>query len=532
MAVFKRRWFMWDFARQRSFDRKEFSMVATKLSELGFNGIGLYLEGAFELKSIGGGILRDGVMTREDAVWVKELCKSLGIKVFPMTNVVGHMEHFLRQERFRHLCPDESLYKLDFKRPEAEEFALKIVYDYVEAFDTDYIHIGGDEVPLTEESRPVYAKFLSNICDKLLADGITPGIWNDMLWHHKELCEPFDRKVEIFDWWYNGHRPESIKFFREQGVDIVIPCASDNSWNGFTSHQMIRPWNPHENQTPVTPDEIEAFLSDIIVEGDADNLMGLHTHWEDTMGRDLWGQWTVFARSGLFMAGKYDKETCNDEMLEKAIFGRVTPYTEIMHVIQNEIHTLWAHPCHGILYREFMFGKNAYTNIIKNISREKPDVAVKAEAAVAKIEALLETWTAEGEFEERCRAYLVSIAALIKADFAVYGAFEAKNIYREAANMQFTDNQKAKELTLKFAEGFSHAAELTKEYIPTLRAFVDLVPTHTATDFIKLERNLKYTENMADIIKEFALSDSFERIPLPALECVVDKALNGNVIER
>jgi hypothetical protein len=45
MAIFKRRWFMWDVARQRRFDRKEFLMVATKLSELGYNGIGLYLEG-------------------------------------------------------------------------------------------------------------------------------------------------------------------------------------------------------------------------------------------------------------------------------------------------------------------------------------------------------------------------------------------------------------------------------------------------------------------------------------------------------
>ena len=157
MAVFKRRWFMWDFARQRRFDRGEFDIVATKLRDLGFNGIGLYLEGAFELKSIGGGVLRDGIMTCEDAKWVKEKCKTLGLDVFPMTNVVGHMEHFLRQERFSHLCTDGSLYNMDFTLPEAKEFAMKIVNDYIEAFDTDYIHLGGDEVSLTPENRPLYA---------------------------------------------------------------------------------------------------------------------------------------------------------------------------------------------------------------------------------------------------------------------------------------------------------------------------------------------------------------------------------------
>lgn len=533
MAVFKRRWFMWDFARQRSFDREEFSMVATKLSEVGFNGIGLYLEGAFELKSIGGGILRKGIMTREDAVWVKEKCDSLGMKVFPMTNVVGHMEHFLRQERFRSLCADDGMYKLKFTAPEAEDFAMKIVYDYIEAFDTDYIHLGGDEVSLTEETRPLYAKFLSKICDNLLTKGITPAIWNDMLWNHKELCEPFSREVEIFDWWYNGHRPKSIEFFKKQGFKTIIPCPCDNSWSGFASHQAVRPWNPHEDQTPVTPDEIEAFLADEVILGDPDNLMGLHTHWEDTQGRDLWGQWTVFARSGLFMSGKYNKETCNDEMLEKAIFGRVTPYTEIMHIIQNEIQTLWTHPCHGLLYREVMFAIDNYRNLPKNIAREKKGIAKDAFVAVEKIEALLKTWTPVGNFEERCYAYYVSVAALIKAVFGIYDAFDvAGALYSVAADIQFDQPEKAKELVLQFADGFSKAAEFIKEYVPVHKAFVDIVPTHTATDFIKIERTLKYTENMANVLKEFTLPERFERIPLPALACVIDNALNGNVIER
>ena len=59
MEVFKRRWFMWDLARQRRFDREEFLLVINKLADLGYNGLGLYLEGAFEFKSLGG-VLREG----------------------------------------------------------------------------------------------------------------------------------------------------------------------------------------------------------------------------------------------------------------------------------------------------------------------------------------------------------------------------------------------------------------------------------------------------------------------------------------
>ena len=533
MAVFKRRWFMWDFARQRRFDRGEFDIVATKLRDLGFNGIGLYLEGAFELKSIGGGVLREGIMTCEDAKWVKEKCKALGIDVFPMTNVVGHMEHFLRQERFSQLCTDGSLYNMDFTLPQAKEFAMKIVNDYIEAFDTDYIHLGGDEVSLTPENRPLYAKFLSGICDDLLARGITPAIWNDMLWNHKELCEPFSREVEIFDWFYYGHRPQSIKYFKEQGFKTVIPCACDNSWNGFAPHQYIRPWVADEDHTPVTADEFEAFLSDEIGIEDPDNLMGLHTHWEDTMGRDLWGQWTMFARSGLYMAGKFNKETDTYEDLERAVFGRVTPYTEVIHIIQEEIHSLLLHPCHGIKLRDLVFNKNGYAELLKVMERERDGIAAEVDAPISKMTALLEGWKAENEFEEKCRAYLVAMVALIKAAFATYGAFDArKTLYTEAARLQFEEPQKAKEMLIKFADGFSRAAELVREYIPTQKAFIDLVPTHTATDFIKLERTVGYNDNMASILKEYAEEASFKRIPLPTLSCIVFKALNGGVIER
>ncbi len=532
MAVFKRRWFMWDIARQRRFDREEFSLVATKLAEFGYNGIGLYLEGAFELKSVGG-ILREGVMTCEDAAWAKEKCAELGMVVFPMTNVVGHMEHFLRQERFRHLCADENLYKLDFTKPEAEEFAIKIVYDFIEAFDTDYIHIGGDEVPLTDESRPLYAKFLSGICDKLLSGGITPAIWNDMLWSHKELCEPFSREVEIFDWHYYGHRPESLRFFKEQGFKKVIACPCDNSWNGFASHQAMRPWVAEEDHTPVDPDEIEALFADEIIEGDPENLMGLHTHWEDTMGRDLWGQWTVFARSGLFMSGKFSKETNTDEDLEKAVFGRVTPYTEIMRIIQDDIQTLFLHPGHSSLYRTPLFEKDSFAKLLINMSREKNGIAEMTAKPVKKIEKLLSEWAPRGDFEKRCHAYLVSVAALIKAAFSLYGAFEATGeLYTLAANKQFDAPEEAKKLLLEYTDGFTAAAEYIKAYIPALRAFIDLVPTHTETDFIKLNTTVKYTEDMANILKELATSPSFERIPLPAISLVLDKALNDTVIER
>ncbi len=534
MAVFKRRWFMWDLARQRRFDRDEFTLVAEKLASLGYNGIGLYLEGAFEFKNLGGGILREGVMTREDALWVKEKCATLGMTVFPMTNVVGHMEHFMRQQRFIHMVSADDKRKRDicFTAPEAKEFVLKIVYEYVDAFGTDYIHIGGDEATLTNETRPLYAEFLADICNDLLKNGIKPAIWDDLIWTHQELCEPFSREIEIFDWHYYGHRPLSIEFFKNQGFKNVVVCPCENSWVGFIGHQYICDWGRGNDQTPVAPDEVEAFLVDATKNGDPENLQGMLTHWEATMGRDIWGQWSSIARAGLFMKGEFEAGKPNDEQIELAVFGKLTPYTEIMHIIQNEIHILADHITHTSHFRTALFLKERYMDSALAALNDPEDLGAKANVAIKKIEKSFAGWTPENEFEKRCYADIASVIKMMKAAFALRTAFyNSVTIYNDAAKIQFSDPAAAKELVLRFAEGFSSAVDEMRAYRKALENLIACT-AHTPTDLIKLDSTTGYTEKMAATIKDLAESLSFARIPLPAINYVLEWVLDDAVIEK
>ena len=534
MAVFKRRWFMWDLARQRRFDRKEFLMVAQKLSGLGYNGIGLYLEGAFELNCIGGGILRKGIMTREDALWIKEKCKELGLFVFPMTNVVGHMEHFMRQERFKHLCADlkQGCLDIKFDIPEAEEFALKIVYEYLDAFDTDYIHIGGDEAALTDENRPIYAKFLSGLCDKLLADGIKTAIWNDLLWEHKELVAGFNRDIEIYDWHYFGHRPESIEFFIKEGFKKLIVCPCENSWIGFINHQNIPEWQDPKKVEGVLPDEVEAFFEDAIEKADPENLQGMLTLWESTMGRDLWGQWSAIARAVLFMKGEYEAKTRDDKTLEMAVFGRITPYTEISHIIQDEIHSVFTHSYKSMSARMAVFTKQKFFDTAAEAFKTGKELAPIVAEPISRIDALLEGWTPENEFEKYCKSDLVSVSALMKAAFALNSAFAScGRLYTEAAKIQFESPEKARALVMEFADGFTAAAERNREYRAVLKNFIDIT-THTETDLIRLDATYKYMQDTAEALRNLATAPSFEEIPLPTINYVLSWVLDQEIIEK
>ena len=392
--------------------------------------------------------------------------------------------------------------------------------------------MGGDEATLTDETRPVYAKFLSGLCDKLLADGKRVAIWDDLLWTHKELVAPFSREIEIFDWWYFGHRAESIEYFRNEGFNKLIICPCENSWVGFINHQMIAEWRDPEKETPVSPDEVEVLFEDAVEKGDNENLNGLLTHWEATMGRDIWGQWSAIARAGLYMKGEYEAKTRDDEAIERAIFGRITPYTEISHIIQDEIHSVLPHPYKSSPVRAAVFLKQQFAATAILAFNTGKEYLPEVKAPIAKIDALLDEWKPENEFEECCKADLLSVSALMKAAFSLNNAFAScGRLYTEAAKLQFENPDKAKSLVLEFSEGFYVAAKYNREYKKVLKDLIDLT-AHTETDLVKLDTTYEYTEELAETIKGLATAPSFGEIPLPTINFVLDWVLERIVIER
>ena len=552
MKTFEKRWFMWDYARLRRFNREEFLLVADKLKELGYNGIGLYLEGAFDFKSIDG-ILRDGVMTYEDAKWAKAECEKRGIFLFPMTNVVGHMEHFLRQERFKHLrvSPEATTYDVAFQRPEAEEFAMQIIHEYLDAFDLKYIHIGGDEVKLTDANKPIYAKFLAKLCDNLLAEGVTPGVWNDLIWAHPELCEPFSRDVEIFDWSYHGHRKGSVELFINEGFKNIYACPCENSWVGFINHQYESKWAGGDG-IHVEPDEIEAFLSDFIENEKCTSPKALITHWEASQGRDLWGQWSALARAGLYMTGNLKYQEQNDEKIERAIFGRVTPYTEIARILREEIQCQVAIPGKTTItqlafIRKTLFLPATFKEILYKAScgseiKGYNEVYVAScglhidrdaiFAAIDKAEAKLKTWVPQNAFEERCFISMTSILSMTRAAFALHkAAANCEKYYTEAAKVQFTDPKKAKELVYKFSEGFKIAAENIKTYKVDIARLIS-VSGHTDTDLVRLDYTLELINKLTNFLESTANDEKFSRIPLPAFQYVLEYVVDNSILAR
>lgn len=431
--VFDKRWFMLDYARMRRLHRGEMTDLLDILQRSGYNGLGLYVEGAFEQPGTRG-LPRPGCLSQDDVDFIKEGCRARGITLFPLTNTVYHMEHYLTQERYAYLRdtgPHER-YQLRFDHPDAKAFLMARLHELAAMFGTDFLHIGGDEAVLPPERLPEYAAFIGDLCRTLLNEGITPAVWGDMFYGKPALAPHLPRETVIFDWYYGGHRPDSLRFFREQGFADVIPCPCDDGWTHFINRQQSNQDDPH----PVAPDEIEAFLAD---GAEAGCTGGLMTHWEDINGHNLWANLVPVVRAGLYMSGRWDPAVPEEAQVEPIIFGRVTPYTQVTHVLRDATcapgRFPWHWPSHAVVHAELalrMLVSPEGTFVTRFEDYERG-----ADAA----DALLDAWQPANDVEDRAKRAMRAVVAAVRASREMIRLAGSRGLWRQAAEEQFCGGQ-------------------------------------------------------------------------------------------
>ncbi len=502
-----KRWFMLDLARERTFVREEFLMILDKLKDFHYNGLGLYLETAFEFKCFPG-VPREGVMTHEDAAWAVEEGKKRGLFLFPMTNVAAHMELYLKGERGRRITGAylPAYKQVDFSMSECKDFALEIVHELSEAFDTKFVHIGGDEAHLpTEELRLSYGAFVSDICRALLGEGMTPAIWGDMLWEHQEIEPLFPRQTSIFDWHYYGHRPESPRFFVEKGFSSVIPCPCDNSWNFYIAFQHEDP----ASKPRIAPDAVETFLMDAEEVGIEDGFL---THWENHDGALFFSNMTAFARAGLYL----DRVPYDDEAVEMAMFGHITPYSTVVRKIQDDIISYgeyYDHRRHRALFLE-----KSRATYLSDAPWMYEKYGEHTRAVLPEIEALVNGYQPENDFEALAFRSLSATVAMIRATLETGRAYAENNKYAEAAALQFEKPEEGKTLLCEIIESFRLADEATLSFH---ERFVSAVKGtgHAPRDEWRIRRTSSFLKaciaRLEDAIEHFA------RIPILRWEYIV-----------
>jgi hypothetical protein len=243
----KLRMWLYDIAREQC-PTPTYMRHLCKLSlDSGYNALGLYLEHRFAYPSVPW-VAGLGALTPE---LVKSLQKEYKeLQIVPFINLLGHFEGFLYAsggEQFA--CERFSGMSGDPVNSRFISLCESIVDDAISIFDSELIHIGGDEtaqlgrgasqafVDAQEANGKavLYGNHFAPLAQRVVDAGRLPGVWGDMFFEHPDALEMMPKQTMIFDWQYFKSPEYTSTLFREKGFRTVF-CPAVHTYNAAWCH--------------------------------------------------------------------------------------------------------------------------------------------------------------------------------------------------------------------------------------------------------------------------------------------------------
>jgi hypothetical protein len=274
------RGYLLDVSRDRVPTRATLARLVDLLGRCRLNHLQLYVEHAFAYRDHEI-VWRDASpLTPEDLRWLDARCRARGIELAANQNGFGHMERWLRHDRYRPLaeCPDGWTTSFGAAMPpavlapsdDALAFVLALYRELAACVESRRINVGCDETFELGRGRHraaverygrgrVYLDFLRRQIDALQADGHEVLFWADVLRRHPELLPELPATDAVALCWHYeapratsdlppwvddvmaefGMRPDDLRGFAAQvppfaahGVPFWV-CPGTSTWNSL-----------------------------------------------------------------------------------------------------------------------------------------------------------------------------------------------------------------------------------------------------------------------------------------------------------
>ncbi|MGI8922793.1 MAG: family 20 glycosylhydrolase [Fimbriimonadales bacterium] len=239
---------MYDIGREQSPREDALRVMLERSLMAGYNAVGFYLEHRYAYPSAPWAA-DEGCLTPELVRKLSAEFRPRGLRVIPFLNVLGHMEGFIRSEGGQWLGegPSTGSAQMCPSRQECIDFGRKLITDALDAFEDEWMHLGGDETNQLGQCEicadratkigkaGIYASYFAPLCEWVVSLGKRPCLWGDMLIEHPDVLVRLPKETIMFDWHY-GERPyDSTKMFRDAGFDVVC-CPAVRSYDSFFCH--------------------------------------------------------------------------------------------------------------------------------------------------------------------------------------------------------------------------------------------------------------------------------------------------------
>ncbi|RYG32079.1 hypothetical protein EON81_21470 [bacterium] len=246
---------MWtyDLAREQHASREILRELAEMSIEAGYDSLGLYLEHRFAYPSTPWSHGKDA-LTPDDVRWLQEKYRGK-LKIVPFLNLLGHFEGMLYTEEGRKYAEERFAgMQANPTDPAFIELAEKIVDDTLAIFESEIVHIGGDETSqlgagkgsrervddfeasgYADGKAQLYAEHFGPLAQRVLDAGRRPAVWGDMFFDHPSALEAMPKETLIFDWQYFRRADATARFFIDQGFETVL-APTIHTYNALWCH--------------------------------------------------------------------------------------------------------------------------------------------------------------------------------------------------------------------------------------------------------------------------------------------------------
>ncbi len=185
-----------------------------------------------------------------EVVWPEALSKTsfrrllrqaeaLGMRNIPLLQTIGHAEYVLKHKRYAGMREQPAFIDCYCtSKPEVRTFLKAWIEEFLDLFgeSLEYFHLGGDEAyrfascptckraAETRGRNALYAEHVAELAEPILARGVRPGIWCDMVLAHPEQMEAIPDTFVIWDWnyWDGVEPPEKVRLW---GAGLKAPEA-------------------------------------------------------------------------------------------------------------------------------------------------------------------------------------------------------------------------------------------------------------------------------------------------------------------
>ena len=261
---FKRRGLLLDISRNRVPKMEWLYRFIDALEVLRFNELQLYAEHTFAYKEHSTVWNNASPMTAAEVCLIDDYCTGRGIELVANQNSFGHLERWLKHDRYRALaeCPEGFIHPVSGKHKdpstlypnkESLDFIHSLYRELLPNFRSKKIHVGGDEpwelgkgrsqkAVNNDGKHAVYLDFMQSVFDLAKQQGCSAQFWADIILENPSLIKQLTKQVTPVIWGYESDFPFDLHCLAIanggfRGQFYVAPGAGN--WNTFSGRLNV-----------------------------------------------------------------------------------------------------------------------------------------------------------------------------------------------------------------------------------------------------------------------------------------------------